>query len=411
MLRNMAFGLCAAALLPISAHAQYIGGGAPPLPAAPPPGVSESPAAALARHIRTLAGSPRDYNALLGAGRAALDSGDAEAAIGFYGRAGEVNPASWVPKIGQGAALVQLLDPSSAMQAFAAAQRLGAGPFAFALDRGLAFDLLGDQLRAQADYRTALTGTDPNEARRRLALSLAVSGRRAEALAALDPLLARRDPGALRARAFVLALTGDPDGARSAVNVALPGQAAIMDPFLRRITTLRPAEKVAAVHFGVIPGNGPALSQAQPGPVADRLGDIDQLLRSGEPRPAPPPAPVVAVSPPPPTAPVFTRAAPPSLPPAAAPAARPRIWLQLATASDVAALPAQFRRFKDRSRDLLGKIEGYVAQDGGRARLLIGPFRNAADASTFAEDLDSVGIDASSWTSAAGQQVAKLPPR
>ena len=59
MLRHLAFGLCAAAMLPASAHAQYIGGAAPPLPIAPPPGAAESPTAALARHIRTLAGSPR----------------------------------------------------------------------------------------------------------------------------------------------------------------------------------------------------------------------------------------------------------------------------------------------------------------------------------------------------------------
>ncbi|MCW3798341.1 hypothetical protein OMW55_11055 [Sphingomonas sp. BN140010] len=409
MLRQLAFSLCAAAILPASAHAQYIGGNAPPPPLAPPPGVAESPSAALARHIRTLAGSPRDYNALLGAGKAALDTGDAEAAIGFYGRAGEVNPASWVPKIGQGAALVQLLDPGSAMQAFDTAQRLGARPLSFALDRGLAYDLLGDQARAQADYRIALGGTDPNEARRRLALSLAVSGRRAEALTALDPLLARRDPGALRARAFVLALTGDPDGARSAVNVALPGLAGSMDPFLRRLATLRPAEKVAAVHFGVIPGSGQALASATPRTVGDRLGNLDQLLRSGEPQPppAPVPAPVIAATPY--ARPVYPR---PSGPPAASavPASRPRIWLQLAS-GDPATLPAQFRRLKDRNRDLLSGIDGYLVQEAGRARLLIGPFRNAADARTFADDLGSADIAASSWTNAPGQQVTKLPPQ
>jgi len=411
MFRYLLLGLSAAALLPTWAGAQYIGGNAPPPPAAPPPGVNETAGAALARHVRTLAGSPRDYNALLGAGKAALDTGDAEAAIGFYGRAGEVNPASWVPKVGQGAALVQLLDPASAMQAFDAARRLGARPLAFALERGLAFDLLGDQGRAQADYRTALGGTDPNEARRRLALSLAVSGRRAEALTTLDPLLARRDPGALRARAFVLALTGDPDGARGAVNVALPGLAGSMDPFLRRLATLRAAEKVAAVHFGVMPGSGQTLASVQPRAVGDRLGDIDQLLRSGEPRPAPPPspAPLVVATPAPLPAPVFTRPAPAA--PVAVPASRPRIWLQLARGSDPAALPAQFRRLKERNRDLLNNINGYVAQDSSGARLLIGPFRNAADARTFADDLGSLDIDASSWTNAPGQQVTKLPPQ
>ena len=93
------------------------------------------------------------------------------------------------------------------------------------------------------------------------------------------------------------------------------------------------------------------------------------------------------------------------------PASRPRVWLQLASGSDPAALPAQFRRLKDRNRDLFNGIDGYLAQEPGRARLLIGPFRNAADARTFADDLGSVDIPASSWTNAPGQQVTKLPPQ
>jgi len=406
---------CAAAILPSGqAHAQYTGGSAPPLPAAPLRGPVESPSAALARNVRILGGEPRNYQALLGAGQAALATGDAEAAIGFYGSAGEVNPASWVPKIGQGAALVQLMDPGSAMQAFAAAQRLGASQGAVALDRGLAYDLLGDQARAQSDYRVALTGTDPNEARRRLALSLAVSGRRTEALAALDPLLSRRDPAALRARAFVLALTGDTAGALSAVNAALPGLAGSMDPFLRRLASLRPGDKIAAVHFGVIPGNGAgsALAVATPTPVEDRLGDIDRLLHGetqpvagspAAPRPAVPAAPVAG--------PLLAVAAPVTAPVSAPPAAavRPRIWLQLASGTDASALPAQFRRIVNRDRELFENISGYVADEGGRSRLLIGPFKSTADAETFAEDLSSVNIDSFSWTSAPGQVVRKLP--
>ncbi len=219
-------------------------------------GMVESPEAALARNVRLLAIDPRAYDGLLGAGRAALRLGDAQAAIGFFGRAEEVNPLSWVPKWGQGAALVAMEEPQAALGYFGEAQRLGASLVNIAADRGLAFDLLGKQPGAQADYRVALGGVDAIEARRRLALSLAVAGKKAEALATLDPLLARRDPGALRARAFVLALSGDPDGARNAANIALPGMAAVLDPFFRRLPGLQPAEKVAAVHFGHFPEGG-----------------------------------------------------------------------------------------------------------------------------------------------------------
>lgn len=399
-------GLAAlAAALPDTAIAQYAVSGVPRTTVS---GYAESPGAALARHVRVLAGSPRDYAALIGAGKAALDTGDPQAAIAFYGRAEEVNPRSWAPKIGQGACLVQMMDAAAALNAFSDAQRLGASQLALALERGLAFDLLGDQVRAQNDFRVALTGADPNEARRRLALSLAISGKRAEALTTLDPLLARRDPGAVRARAFVLAMTGDASGAQSAVNAALPGLAGTMEPFLRRLPALRPAEKAAAVHFGVMPGSGNPLSAYQvagQAPVGDRLGEIDQLLRTP---PVPSAGPVSL-----PAAPVRVATVTPTAraqsAPVTATAAPSRVWLQLASGSDVAALPAQFQRIAARDRDLFKGISGYVSQEGDKARLLIGPFKNSSDAKIFADDLASLNIDAFSWTSSAGQQVRKLP--
>ena len=45
---------------------------------------AETPGTALSRYIRVLAGSPRDFNALVGAGRAALELGDVQAAAGFF---------------------------------------------------------------------------------------------------------------------------------------------------------------------------------------------------------------------------------------------------------------------------------------------------------------------------------------
>ena len=278
-----------AAVCSYGASAQYIGGNAPLPPLAPQAGTIESPEATLARNVRLLAIDPRSYVGLLGAGRASLRLGDAQSAIGFFGRAEEVNPASWVPKWGQGAALVAMEEPQSALGYFAEAQRLGASLVNIAADRGLAFDLLGRQPGAQADYRVALNGVDSAEARRRLALSLAVSGNRAEALATLDPLLRRRDPGALRARAFVLALSGDPEGARNAVNAAMPGMAAVLDPFFRRLPGLQPAEKVAAVHFGHFPdGASSGIRVAIAAPVRTLPPAIALPVRVPAPTVAPP---------------------------------------------------------------------------------------------------------------------------
>ncbi len=61
---------------------------------------AETPGTALSRYIRVLAGNPRDFNALIGAGKAALDLGDVQAATGFFGRAEEVNPRLLRPRPG-----------------------------------------------------------------------------------------------------------------------------------------------------------------------------------------------------------------------------------------------------------------------------------------------------------------------
>src|SRR5918911_1045239 len=55
---------------------------------------NESPAAALARYVRTLASQPKDFDSLIGAGKAALALDDTQAAAGFFARADEVDPRS-----------------------------------------------------------------------------------------------------------------------------------------------------------------------------------------------------------------------------------------------------------------------------------------------------------------------------
>ncbi|HEU0134939.1 MAG TPA: SPOR domain-containing protein, partial [Allosphingosinicella sp.] len=96
---------------------------------------------------------------------------------------------------------------------------------------------------------------DP-EVTRRLALSLAISGEREPALRLLEDQLLVRDRSAERARALVLALTGDSAGAARAVQAAMPGQAGAMSPFLARLPSLSQAERALAVHLGVFPNDG-----------------------------------------------------------------------------------------------------------------------------------------------------------
>jgi len=86
-----------------------------------------------------------------------------------------------------------------------------------------------------------------------------------------------------------------------------------------------------------------------------------------------------------------------------------KLWIQLASGPNANELPDQFDRMKKRNRDLFEGISGYVAEEPGRARLLIGPFRNGQEADIFASDLASVRIDAFTWSSKPGQPIRKLP--
>ncbi len=211
------------------------------------------PGTSLAGALRTLSSEPRNFAALISAGRASLDMGDTQAAAGFYGRAEEVSPQSPVPKIGIGAAMTAMGDAKGAMTYYERASALGAPQSLLALDRGLAFDLLGQQAKAQSDYRAAMFGAQADEARRRLALSLAISRDVKGAAATLEPLLRRLDPGAVRTNAFVLALAGDREGARRTIDAALPGAGARFEPFFRLLPVLRADEKAKAVHLGDFP--------------------------------------------------------------------------------------------------------------------------------------------------------------
>jgi Flp pilus assembly protein TadD len=218
---------------------------------------TERPQAALSRNLRSLAANPKSVSALMGAGKAALDLGDPQAALTFFARAEEQMPRDGRVKMWIGSALVQLQQPHAALKFFRDATDLGVPAAEVARDRGLAHDIAGNPREAQRDYRIALQKGRDDEATRRLALSLAISGEREPALRMLEDQLLVRDRAAERARALVLALTGDTAGATRAVQAAMPGpQAGAMSPFLARLPSLTPAERALAVHLGVFPRDG-----------------------------------------------------------------------------------------------------------------------------------------------------------
>jgi Flp pilus assembly protein TadD len=205
--------------------------------------------------LKTLAANPRSVDALTGAGRAALDVGDAQAALGFLARAEDESPRDGRIKMWIGSALVQLEQPHAALKFFRDAAELGVAEAEIAKDRGLAYDITGDQRRAQRDYRLALQRSRDAEVVRRLALSLAIGGDRQGALALLDEQ--GRSPAGERTRALVLALTGDAADAGEVIQASMPGaQGAALMPFLARLPGLSPTERALAVHLGHFPQDG-----------------------------------------------------------------------------------------------------------------------------------------------------------
>ena len=226
-----------------------------------PPGAVVQPmvdnGAELRRHLTTLADNPRSLDALIGAGRAALATGDAEAALNFFGRAEQISPRDARVKAGMASCFAHLGRAPAALNLFAEAVALGAPVVEIAGDRGLAYDMVGDLRRAQQDYVISLRHRQDPEVQRRLALSLAISGEQEAALNVIAAQLRRNERAAWRTQALVLALTGDAAGAtRTAQGTMPPGAASAMAPFLAALPGLSPQQKAMAVHFGHFPTAG-----------------------------------------------------------------------------------------------------------------------------------------------------------
>ncbi|WP_334182194.1 SPOR domain-containing protein [Novosphingobium sp.] len=206
--------------------------------------------AALAR----LGRDPRDVSALIDAGDAARRLGDFDAAIGFYRRADEISAGNARVKAGLAASLAQSGDPVAALPLFAEAERAGASPTSLAADRGLAYDLVGDNVTAQRYYAMALGGASDEDVRMRLAISQAIAGDAQASETTIMPLLRKQDKPGWRTRAFSLAIAGDTKQAVDVSNTILPpALAQNIAPYLRYMPRLTRAQQAAAANLGKFP--------------------------------------------------------------------------------------------------------------------------------------------------------------
>lgn len=297
----------------------------------------------LNRALVALAKSPRDRDTLIEAGQAALGVEDLEAAIGFFGRAADVDPGH--PDVAKGLGTVYLRAgrAGEALAQFDRALAAGADERSVLTDRALSLDLVGEQPAAQAAYTRALQ-LDPanDEARRRLAVSFAISGNRARFEDTLRPLLDRRDIAAQRARAFGLAIMGENERAGAIVEQVMPRDIATrLVPYLAYMPRLTKPQQAAAANLGIFPRaadigrNDPRLARfaaeeradSRLAPAGAPLGSASTptatptpspaakpAARTARARPAPAPtlAPVPAAPTPPPSTTVFAEPVPAS---------------------------------------------------------------------------------------------------
>lgn len=242
--------------------------------------------AALAR----IAADAGDVDALSRAGRAALALGDARAALGFLGRAEALNSRDPVIKAALGAVMVQLEDPQSAMRYFDAAIANGGLDRTYMGDRGLAFDLMGDQRRAQADYAVVMLERPSAELTRRMAISLGISGEPDRAVQLLAPLLRAQDRSAWRARAMIVAMNGRAAEARTIAHTTMPPQLAVgLDNYWALMDRLTPTQLAFASHFGRFPTyeqvrNQPSRSEATRLASARAAAAVTAAASTGDPR-------------------------------------------------------------------------------------------------------------------------------
>ena len=224
--------------------------------AAPAAPISSEPvgAAELRAAMRRISFNPSDAEAMADAGNASLALGDANAALNFFTRANGLRPGNSRIVAGLATATVRTENPFEALRLFDQAVRLGANERSIALDRALAFDLLGNFGRAQQDYKLARTASTSDDLIIRQAVSLSLAGQKEAADAMLVPLLQLNSAAAWRARAFMLAARGDLRESTKVAQGFMDASSVVrMERYFRLMPSLTDAQKAAAIHLGHFP--------------------------------------------------------------------------------------------------------------------------------------------------------------
>ncbi len=217
-------------------------------------GGDQAAASELRHAIERLAKAPTDTDALLDAGNAALILRDYGSALGFFTRAEALQPSSGRVKAGLGTAQLYSENPVEALKLYDQAIALGVNERSIAADRGLAYDLVGNNALAQTEYALGSTAVSTDDLIIRQAVSFGLSGDQKRADALLNPLLSQNKPPAWRARAFILAANGDVREATRIVRGFLDARSTTaMQAYLERMRDLTRAQQAAVIHYGHFP--------------------------------------------------------------------------------------------------------------------------------------------------------------
>lgn len=85
-----------------------------------------------------------------------------------------------------------------------------------------------------------------------------------------------------------------------------------------------------------------------------------------------------------------------------------RLWVQVATGANDAGLPLTWKRLRDKAPDALKGLSASTAPYKATNRLLVGPFKSPADAKKVVNSLSKSGVSAFTFSSEAGQEIAKV---
>ncbi len=203
---------------------------------------------------------PGNAEYLIGLGTTLAKLGQFEEAAETFDRAAKTAPGNADAKHGYGNALIALDRPEVALSQFEAALSVREEARSYN-GIGVAHDLLGDHVAAQAHYRTALVLEPANlTVRNNLALSLAVSGEFAEAIAILRRAITDPRAGARHRLnlALVYGLAGESEAAAEIARIDLDEESVMRNVAyyrtLRALDDSRAAINAIGAHGGFAVG-------------------------------------------------------------------------------------------------------------------------------------------------------------